>query len=473
MMFVDVDLPERERPPSLGTWLKGIFGGGKAEVPNPAPVQAETELLAKAERVVQRQSKWGWRIYRTRAGFRLLATHRLFEPGTVDSEPVFDELGADPLYRQLCKSQKCFRARLTPKAWRCKIPLPPSWPWPDARAEERFKKWEVRYLAACHERATCELIATLGNPQVPTLVLQGDTGTGKGLVARIVHDSGPRAGGPFIEVNCAAIPDTLLESELFGYEKGAFSGADRRKDGLLQVAQAGTLLLDEVGNLPPGTQAKLLRVLQERQVLPLGSTVPRKLDARFIFATNVPLEEAAKEGRFRADLFYRLAEFTITVPPLRERGRDILLLARRFLDEANAELRRAVAGFDEVAAEELLAHPWPGNVRELRNVVERVMILEDDETITPRFLPRGLAASETRNEPVRKPSENGDLTGSEDKISRQFHLPDEGISLDSLETSLVQQAMSRSGGNQTRAADLLGITRDQLRYRLKKIGVES
>jgi hypothetical protein len=170
MMFVDVDLPERERPPGLGTWFKGLFGGGRTAAPNPTPDPAQTELLAKAEKVVQRHPEWGWRIYRTRAGFRLLATHRLFEPGTVDSEPVFDELGADPLYRQLCKSQKCFRARLTPKAWRCKLGLPPAWPWLDARAEEHFKKWETRYLAACRERATCDLIATLGNSQVDAAI---------------------------------------------------------------------------------------------------------------------------------------------------------------------------------------------------------------------------------------------------------------------------------------------------------------
>jgi DNA-binding NtrC family response regulator len=291
-----------------------------------------------------------------------------------------------------------------------------------------------------------------------TVLVQGQTGVGKEVVARSIHDLSPRAAGPFVAIDCGAIPENLLESELFGYEKGAFSGADRRKDGLLQVAQAGTLLLDEVGNLPPGTQAKLLRVLQERQVLPLGSTAPRKLDARFIFATNVSLEEAAKEGRFRSDLFYRLAEFTITVPPLRERGRDILLLARRFLDEANAELRRAVAGFDEAAAQELMAHPWPGNVRELRNVVRQAVLLAEDFTITGSDLRVHMlrGRDEHRSAPAGSPSSLREIADA---------------AIETAEREAIMRALQSTKGNKSQAARLLHVDFKTLHLKMRRYGI--
>jgi transcriptional regulator with PAS, ATPase and Fis domain len=290
------------------------------------------------------------------------------------------------------------------------------------------------------------------------VLVQGQTGVGKEVVARAIHDLSPRAAGPFVAIDCGAIPENLLESELFGYEKGAFSGADRRKDGLLQVAQTGTLLLDEVGNLPPGTQAKLLRVLQERQVLPLGSTAPRKLDARFIFATNVSLEEAAKEGRFRSDLFYRLAEFTITVPPLRERGRDILLLARRFLDEANAELRRAVAGFDEAAAQELMAHPWPGNVRELRNVVRQAVLLAEDFTITGNDLRVHMlrGRDEHRSAPTVNPTSLREIAEA---------------AVETAEREAILRALQSTKGNKSQAARLLHVDFKTLHLKMRRYGI--
>ncbi len=291
-----------------------------------------------------------------------------------------------------------------------------------------------------------------------TVLVQGQTGVGKEVVARAIHDLSPRAAGPFVAIDCGAIPENLLESELFGYEKGAFSGADRRKDGLLQVAHAGTLLLDEVGNLPPGTQAKLLRVLQERQVLPLGSTMPRKLDARFIFATNVSLEEAAKEGRFRPDLFYRLAEFTITVPPLRERGRDILLLARRFLDEANAELRRAVAGFDEAAAAELMAHTWPGNVRELRNVVRQAVLLAEDFTITGHDLRAHMRSGreEQRGAAPLNPTSLREIAEAAVEIA---------------EREAILRALQSTKGNKSQAARLLHVDFKTLHLKMRRYGI--
>jgi DNA-binding NtrC family response regulator len=291
-----------------------------------------------------------------------------------------------------------------------------------------------------------------------TVLVQGQTGVGKEVVARAIHDLSPRADGPFVAIDCGAIPENLLESELFGYEKGAFSGAERRKDGLLQVAHAGTLLLDEVGNLPPGTQAKLLRVLQERQVLPLGSTVPRKLDARFIFATNVSLEEAAREGRFRADLFYRLAEFTITVPPLRERGRDVLMLARRFLDEANIELRRAVAGFDESAAAELLAHAWPGNVRELRNVIRQAVLLAEDFTIAGSDL-RGLIGK--HHDDARA------VEGAAPASLREIA----DAAVEAAEREAILRALHASKGNKSQAARLLHVDFKTLHLKMRRYGI--
>jgi len=291
-----------------------------------------------------------------------------------------------------------------------------------------------------------------------TVLVQGQTGVGKEVVARAIHDLSPRAEGPFVAIDCGAIPENLLESELFGYEKGAFSGADRRKDGLLQVAHAGTLLLDEVGNLPPGTQAKLLRVLQERQVLPLGSTTPRKLDARFIFATNVSLEEAAKEGRFRPDLFYRLAEFTITVPPLRERGRDVLMLARRFLDEANIELRRAIVGFDESAAEELMGHAWPGNVRELRNVVRQAVLLAEDFTITGPDLRAHMRSSRDEHRPVA-PTNPTSLR----EIAE--------VAVEAAEREAILRALQSTKGNKSQAARLLHVDFKTLHLKMRRYGI--
>jgi DNA-binding NtrC family response regulator len=291
-----------------------------------------------------------------------------------------------------------------------------------------------------------------------TVLVQGQTGVGKEVVARAIHDLSPRADGPFVAIDCGAIPENLLESELFGHEKGAFSGADRRKEGLLQVAHAGTLLVDEVGNLPPGTQAKLLRVLQERQVLPLGSTTPRKLDARFIFATNVSLEEAAKEGRFRADLFYRLAEFTITVPALRERGRDVLMLARRFLDEANVELRRAIAGFEEDAAAEILSHSWPGNVRELRNVVRQAVLLTEDFTITGAEM-RALLKHDRANPPA-------EISGSPTSLRE---IADAAV--EAAERQAILRALQSTNGNKSQAARLLHVDFKTLHLKMRRYGI--
>ncbi|MFQ5803063.1 MAG: sigma-54-dependent transcriptional regulator [Candidatus Methylomirabilales bacterium] len=208
-----------------------------------------------------------------------------------------------------------------------------------------------------------------------TVILQGETGTGKEIVARAIHQQSPRSGKPFVALDCGAIPETLIESELFGYEKGAFTGANRRKEGHFQFASGGTLLLDEIGNLPLSTQSKLLRVLQERRVQPLGAQKAVDVDVRIIVASNAALDEETKAGRFRQDLYYRINEFTILLPPLRERKEDILHLAKCFLEEAGIDLKKPIRGLSGEAAQLLLDSPWPGNVRELKNVIRQAALL--------------------------------------------------------------------------------------------------
>ncbi len=219
-----------------------------------------------------------------------------------------------------------------------------------------------------------------------TVLVQGETGTGKELVARAIHQQSPRRQAPFVAVDCGAIPETLVESELFGHERGAFTGAQARREGHFQLAKGGTLFLDEIGNIPVATQAKLLRALEQREVQPLGSARAVAVDVRIIAATNAELEEGVKAGRFRADLFYRLGEFTITLPPLRSRREDIGHLSQRFLDEVSMELRRPVRRIADEAMQALLRHDWPGNVRELRNVVRKAALVAADE-VTVEHLP--------------------------------------------------------------------------------------
>ncbi|HYM67168.1 MAG TPA: sigma-54 dependent transcriptional regulator, partial [Patescibacteria group bacterium] len=244
-----------------------------------------------------------------------------------------------------------------------------------------------------------------------TVLVQGETGTGKELVARAIHQQSPRRQSPFVAVDCGAIPETLVESELFGHERGAFTGAQARREGHFQLAKGGTLFLDEIGNVPLATQAKLLRALEQREVHPLGGARAVTVDARIIAATNSELEESVKAGRFRADLYYRLSEFTIALPPLRSRREDIMHLSQRFLDEVSMELRRPVRRISDEAMQVLLHHDWPGNVRELRNVVRKAALLATD-VVTPEHIP-ALSAS------VPVPSRAGAEPVGEDLSLRQ------------------------------------------------------
>jgi two-component system, NtrC family, response regulator AtoC len=314
-------------------------------------------------------------------------------------------------------------------------------------------------------REMIALASKVASSEASSVLLVGESGTGKDLVAKAIHYGSSRADQPFIAINCAAIPATLIESELFGHEKGAFTDARARKEGLFEQAQGGTLLLDEIGELELGLQAKLLRVLEEGSFRRVGGLKDLPLDVRVIASSNRDLRAESEAGRFRLDLYYRLSVIQIELPPLRERGDDVLLLANFYIAHFNQRLRKRIRGSTRQVEEILRRYHWPGNVRELRNVIERVMILEDSDVITSDWLPRELVRDER---PVSStPVVAGGQPGA--AAAPSFRLPDGGIDLEQVELTLVRQAMERSGGNQTRASELLGISRDQLRYRLKKI----
>ena len=292
-------------------------------------------------------------------------------------------------------------------------------------------------------RKVLELIDKVAPTDATVLVL-GESGTGKELVARRIHHTSPRRDKPLVAVHCATFPENLLESELFGYERGAFTGANRRKVGHFEYADGGTIFLDEVGELPASVQAKLLRFLQERQFTRLGGVEPVRVDVRVIAATNRDLEREVREGRFREDLFYRLNVFPIELPPLRERREDIPLLVEHFLRQRN----RPPDVISPEAMEALLAYDWPGNVRELENVIERALILAGEGRITPDLLPFG------------RP-----------KAGAKVELPDEGVNLEEVERELITQALEKAGWNKAKAAKLLGITRRRLYSRMEALGI--
>ena len=288
-----------------------------------------------------------------------------------------------------------------------------------------------------------------------TVLLTGESGTGKEVVARFVHHASRRSLGPFVAINCAALPDQLLESELFGHERGAFTGAVTTKPGRIEQATGGVLFLDEVGEMAPTVQAKLLRVLEEREFMRLGSTRVVHADIRVIAATNRDLHAAMQRGEFREDLYYRLGVFEIALPPLRERLDDVMELADTFLAEIGETVGRPAAGISREARDHLLAYAWPGNVRELRNAIERAVILADGGFIRSEHLPVT---------PPRMIALKGDDTpgGS---------LPAGGVNLEAIERSLVLKALTQARHNKTRAAKLLGLTRAQLYSRIEKYGL--
>ncbi len=283
-------------------------------------------------------------------------------------------------------------------------------------------------------------------PSDATVLIRGESGTGKELVAQAIHYLSPRADKPFVAINCAALPETLLESELFGYEKGAFTGADKRKLGLFETAGEGTIFLDEIGEISTSIQVKLLRALQNRQIIHLGGHDQIAVKARVIAATNRDLEIAVKEGAFREDFYYRINVFPISVPPLRRRLEDLSDLVSHFLQRAG----RDPHGMSAEALEKLRLYPWPGNVRELENVVERSLIMAGDRAIELTDLPPHIQGIQ--------------------KLPTAFDLPDEGIVLEDIEKKLIHRAIEKAGGNKSKAAKLLGITRRKLYSMLERLG---
>jgi PAS domain S-box-containing protein len=292
--------------------------------------------------------------------------------------------------------------------------------------------------------------------EVSTILLEGESGTGKDVLAQFLHSYGRRHEGPFVALNCAAIPETLLESELFGYEKGAFTDARAVKAGILEIASGGSIFLDEIAEMPLTVQAKLLRVLEEQCFRRLGGVRDIQVDVRVVAATNRKLTDAIEEGRFRLDLYYRLNVIQVSLPPLRDRKEDILPLAQHFVQVYNVKFKRNMQGISHTAAAALMSHAWPGNVRELRNVVERAMVLEESERIQSTSLylaSNGVSLGRTG---VPQPEEA--------EAPFQARLAE-------AEKNLVMKALHKTSGNQTRAAVLLGITRDTLRYKMKKFNL--
>jgi Nif-specific regulatory protein len=321
--------------------------------------------------------------------------------------------------------------------------------------EQLREKFKVDFIITA-SRQMEEALNLVGRvaPSQATVMILGESGTGKELFARAIHYSSPRAGKPLVKVNCAALPENLLESELFGHEKGAFTGAVARRIGRFEQADQGSIFLDEIGDLSPALQAKLLRVLQEREIERVGSNQTIKIDVRVIAATNRNLEEAIKKGAFREDLYYRLNVVTISLPPLRERKEDIPLLLEYFLKKYSEENKKEIRALSRESKDLLLKYDYPGNVRELENIIERAVVLCRQDMINSQDLPLNLRESRTEMALVQ---------------ARQAHsLPE---TLETLERQLIIGALERNGGVQTRAAEELGISERVLRYKINKYGI--
>lgn len=316
-----------------------------------------------------------------------------------------------------------------------------------------------------------DLISCVAEEGDSTVLIQGESGTGKELIARAIHENGPRKNGHFVPVNCAAIPDELLESELFGYVKGAFTGAQQSKIGRVQFADGGTLFLDEIGDMKSNLQAKLLRVLQEREVEQVGGVRPTKVDVRVIAATHQNLEKLVAEGRFREDLYYRLAVIPLQAPPLRERPDDIPLLIERFIDQFSRRKSDRPTRFDPLTIQSLQVYGWPGNVRELENLVQRLVILHRGKIVSMKELPEKYRCESF---PVDESlsQAGGNEPASAAPAPPEMAWNDEGLDFNGLisefEDRLIMQALSRTGGNKKEAARLLNLKRTTLIEKIKK-----
>ena len=322
--------------------------------------------------------------------------------------------------------------------------------------EELGQRYEFDNLIG-RSAAMREIFATISRvaPTRATVLLAGESGVGKDMIARAIHQHSPRADRPFVKINCTAIPENLMESELFGYEKGAFTGANASKPGKFEQADTGTVFLDEIGDVPPSIQVKLLRILQEREFERLGSNKTKHIDVRVLAATNVDLRAALEQGTFREDLYYRLNVLPLNIPPLRERKEDIPFLADHFVKKYAKDMGGSISSISEAAIQKLMQYHWPGNVRELENVIERSMVLSQGPVLEPEDIrldsaPRRAQANATA----------------------PAFLP-EGLTLDEYEQAIIREALNRANGNKSQAARMLGLTRNALRYRLSQMGIEA
>ena len=326
--------------------------------------------------------------------------------------------------------------------------------------KERIQKIEGDYnfgkmVAKCKAMQSVFQLATKAAQYKTTVLILGDSGTGKELIARGIHYGGVRAAGPLVPVNCGGIPESLLESELFGYKKGAFTGADRNKKGLFQEAEGGTIFLDEIGELPLSLQVKLLRVLQENEIRPVGDSKSQQIDVRVIAATSKKLDEEVEKGRFREDLYYRLNVMKVRIPPLRERSEDIPLLCTHFIGRFNGILDKEISGLAPDAMARLLEFHWPGNVRQLENAIERAMVIADGPLLLPEHFAAELA--------------NHDMRPRKDTVFEGLSLKD---AQKVVEKNLITQALDETGGNRTRAARLLEISHPSLLTKIKAYGID-
>jgi two-component system response regulator AtoC len=356
------------------------------------------------------------------------------------------------------------------------------------RTEVESLRGEVRRRAGFHEvigvstRITelMTFVNKVAASEASTILVQGESGTGKDLIAKSIHYNSHRGDKPFIAINCSAIPETLMEAELFGHEKGAFTDAKTMKKGLFEMADGGTLFLDEIGELSPLLQAKLLRVLEDQLIRRVGGVRDMQVDVRVIAASNRDLERAVRENSFRQDLYYRLAIISIFLPPLRDRKEDIVPLVDYFIERYARKFRKHVTGITPETRKLLLRHDWPGNVRELKNAIERAMILEDEALLRPDYLPFAVgreASQFTAFEVTAMGSTMGGgpstapATLPNGRTLPKLSIPNGGTSLEEVERALVELALQQANGNQTHAAKLLDISRDALRYKLKKFGL--
>ncbi|MGA8489026.1 MAG: sigma-54 dependent transcriptional regulator [Terriglobales bacterium] len=347
------------------------------------------------------------------------------------------------------------------------------------RAEVQSLRGEVRREAGYNSVVSVSskmtelmnFVRKVASSEATTILIQGESGTGKDLIAKAIHYESSRHEKPFVAINCSAIPETLMEAELFGHEKGAFTDAKQMKKGLFEAADGGTLFLDEIGELSPLLQAKLLRVLEDQVIRRVGGIKDMQVDVRVIAASNRDLEKAVREGQFRQDLYYRLAIIAIFIPPLRDRKEDILPLVDFFIERYNRRFKKSIRGITDDTRRLLLAHSWPGNVRELKNVIERGMILEDEPFLRPVYLPFSVGESGGRTVFERTSPADGGQALPNGRTLPRLYIPEGGTSLEEVEHHMVELAMRQANGNQTHAAKLLDISRDALRYKLKKFGL--